>query len=87
MADKFNTEVKTTAAFSPWSIGLLERHNQTLTEILLKVKRDNQLDLNTALDWALMAKNSLHNVHGYSPNQLMFGQNPQSSLTSNQLWK
>lgn len=38
MAEKFNIDVKTTAAFSPWINGLLERHNQTLTEILLKVK-------------------------------------------------
>ncbi|XP_014051020.1 uncharacterized protein isoform X1 [Salmo salar] len=76
MAEKFNMEVKTTAAYSPWSNGLLERHNQTLTEIMLKVKQDNGCDWNTALDWALMAKNSMHNVHGYSPYQLVFGQNP-----------
>ena len=54
----------------------MERHNQTLTEVLLKVKRDNGCDWKTALDWALMAKNSMHNVHGYSPYQLVFGQNP-----------
>ena len=83
MAEKCNIEVKTTAAYSPWSNGLLERHNQTLTDILLKVKRDNQCDWKTALDWALMAKNSMHNVHGYSPYQLVFGQNPNlpSTLT------
>ncbi|KAL1281668.1 hypothetical protein QQF64_000471 [Cirrhinus molitorella] len=40
MAEKFNIEVKTTAAYSPWSNGLLEIHNQTLTEILLKVTGD-----------------------------------------------
>lgn len=37
---------------------------------------DNNCDWKTALDWALMAKNSMHNVHGYSPYQLVFGQNP-----------
>ncbi|KAJ8381313.1 hypothetical protein SKAU_G00020910 [Synaphobranchus kaupii] len=42
----------------------------------MKVKRDNGCDWKTALDWALMAKNSMHNVHGYSPYQLVFGQNP-----------
>lgn len=76
MAEKFNIEVKTTAAYSPWSNGLLERHNQTLTDILMKVKNDNRCDWKTALDWALMAKNSMHNVHGFSPYQLVFGQNP-----------
>lgn len=76
MAENFNIEVKTTAAYSPWSNGLLERHNQTLTEILLKVKSGNNCDWDTALSWALMAKNAFNNVHGYSPYQLVFGRNP-----------
>lgn len=29
-----------------------------------------------ALAWAISAKNTLHSVHGYSPNQLVFGKNP-----------
>ena len=53
MAEKFNIEVKTTAAYSPWNNGLLERHNQTLTDILLKVKKDNQCDWKIDLDWDL----------------------------------
>ncbi|XP_061906336.1 uncharacterized protein LOC133659674 [Entelurus aequoreus] len=36
MAENFNIETRTTAGYSPWSNGLLERHNQTLTDILLK---------------------------------------------------
>ena len=76
MAENFNIETKTTAGYSPWSNGLLERHNMTLTEILLKVKRENGCSWQTALDWALMAKNSMVNVYGYSPHQLVFGQNP-----------
>lgn len=76
MAENFNIEVKTTAAYSPWSNGLLERHNKTLTEILLKLREDNKCDLETSLNWALMAKNALNHVHGYSPYQLVFGRNP-----------
>ena len=76
MAHNFNIEIKTTAGYSPWSNGLLERHNRTLTEILLKLRRDNRTDWETSLSWALMAKNSLHNVHGFSPFQLVFGRNP-----------
>ena len=76
MAENFNIEIKTTAAYSPWSNGLCERHNQTLTEIMLKVKKSSGCDWKTALDWALMAKNTMHNVHGFSPYQLVFGQNP-----------
>lgn len=76
MAENFNIEVKATAAYSPWSNGLLERHNQTLTEIIMKIKANHGSDWDTALDWALMAKNTMQNVHGYSPHQLVFGQNP-----------
>ncbi len=76
MAENFNIETRTTAGYSPWSNGLLERHNQTLTEIILKVNRENRCNWHTALDWALVAKNSMLNVHGYSPYQLVFGQNP-----------
>lgn len=32
------------------------------------------------MDWALMAKHSMHNTHGYSPYQLVFGQNPNLPL-------
>ena len=82
MCQNFNIEVLTTAAYSPWSNGLLERHNKILTETLMKIRSDNQNQLarkfnwETALAWALMAKNCLSNVHGYSSYQLVFGRNP-----------
>lgn len=77
MAENFSIEIVTTPAYSPWSNGLLERHNQTLTDMLLRVKHDNpHLDWETALCWALMAKNSLQNTHGFSACQLVFGKNP-----------
>ena len=76
MAENFNIEVLTTAAYSPWSNGLLERHNHTLTNMLLKIKHEKDCSWDTAMCWALMAKNALQNVHGFSPNQLVFGQNP-----------
>lgn len=76
MAENFNIETRTTAGYSPWSNGLLERHNQTLTDIILKVRKENGCDWDTALDWALMAENCMHSVHGYSTHQLVFRQNP-----------
>ena len=76
MAENFNISVKTTAAYSPWSNGLLERHNKTLTEMLLKIREENKCDWEVALSWALMAKNALHNIHGYSSYQLVYGKNP-----------
>ena len=75
MCENFNIELKSTAGYSPWSNGLLERHNQTLTDILQKVKVGD-MDWETSLSWALMAKNSLSNVYGYSAYQLVFGKNP-----------
>ena len=76
MAESFNIRVTTTAAESPWSNWLCERHNAMLTEILLKIKEESACDLNTPLSWAIMAKNCLHNVNGFSPYQLVYGRNP-----------
>ena len=51
-------------------------HNQT---ILLKIK-DIKCDFETALAWAVSAKNSLSSSNGFSPAQLAFGRN--SSLAN-----
>lgn len=77
MAESMNIRVLTTAAESPWSNGLVERHNATLAETLRKVMAENKTDLETALAWTVNAKNSLANVHGFSPAQLAIGSNPQ----------
>ena len=69
MREKFNIKVQTTPSKSPWSNGLCERHNQTLTTIILEVKDDTGCDYETALSWALCAKNSLINNNGFSPSQ------------------
>ena len=39
MCEGFNIKVTTTPSYLPWSNGLCERHNQTLSNILLKIKR------------------------------------------------
>lgn len=62
LTEHFDIEIKTTS--------------RRLTKIIQKVKRVNGSDWHTALDWALMAKNNMVNVHGYSPHHLVFGQNP-----------
>ena len=76
MAENLNITVKTTPADSPFSNGLLERHNAVLTETLLKVRVEYKLDWEASLGWAISAKNSLQCVHGFSPFQLVFGRNP-----------
>ncbi|XP_067658382.1 uncharacterized protein [Haliotis asinina] len=76
LCENFNIEIKTTAAYSPWSNGLLERHNQTLTIMLKKVRQEQICDWETALSWALSAKNTMTNVYGFSAHQLVYSRNP-----------
>ena len=44
--------------------------------MLLKIKDSEKCDYDTALAWAVSAKNSLISHSGFSPSQLVFGQNP-----------
>lgn len=76
MAHNFGIEILATAAYAPWSNGVCERHNLTLAETVKKVKIDMKCSWEIALHWALMAKNCMTNVHGYSAHQLVFGRNP-----------
>lgn len=76
MAQNLNIVVRTTAAESPWSNGLNERHNGILGEMVKKTVEDTNCSFEIALAWAISAKNTLHSAHGFSPNQLVFGRNP-----------
>ena len=73
MCEIFNIQVQNSASFSPWSNGVCERHNQTPTNILLKVKDDQSAIRFIA--WAVHAKNSLINNNGLSATQLVFSRN------------
>ncbi len=85
MAQNLNIIVRNTAAQSPWSNGLNERHNAILGEMILKTMEDTGCDMDVAIAWATSAKNSLHNNNGFSPNQLVFGFNPNlPSVLTNQ---
>ena len=76
MADALNIKVFTTAAESPWSNGCNERYNGILGGMVKKILEDGDCTLDMALAWAVSAKYSLENYHGFSPNQLVFGRNP-----------
>ena len=76
MCENFNTVVMCTAAESPWSNGICERLNAVLKDNVLKVLEENKCNVETALSWAVSARNSLNNNHGFSPNQLVFSFNP-----------
>ena len=45
-----------------------------LSDIVLKIKEDINCTWKTALAWAVIAKNCLMNINGFSPHQLVFGQ-------------
>lgn len=77
MKNTLNVVDLTTGAYSPWQNGLCEKNHALCDNILDRIHEDNpQMDLETKLAWACMAKNSLQMVYGYSPNQLVFGKNP-----------
>ena len=75
MCENLNINMETTAAFAPWSNGMVERHNALLAEMIEKVKKETGCSTEIATCWAANAKNSMANVHGFSPQQLVFGYN------------
>ena len=76
LCEQFGIIVQTTAAESPWSNGIVERHNQTLARTMDKIISDTGCDPELALMWAVNAKNALQNVAGFSPFQLVLGKSP-----------
>ena len=76
LGEAFNINIKTTAAQSPWSNGVCERQNAVIGDSVRKIMADAMCSVEVALAWAVAARNSLANNSGFSPNQLVFGQNP-----------
>ena len=76
MCENLNINFQTTAAESPWSNGLVERHNAIIGETVAKIVEHTHCSVEIALCWAIQAKNSLQNIHGFSSYQLVFGRNP-----------
>ena len=76
VAELLGRKVITTAAFLPWSKGIVERHNAVIESMILKIVHETKCSVENALVWAVGAKNFLHNNIGYSHNQLVFARNP-----------
>ena len=66
MCNYMGINIKTAAAESPWSNGIVKRNNQTLKTMMNKIISDAQSSLEIALSWTLKAKNSLQNVANFS---------------------
>ena len=77
MCAVLHIKVRTTPAESPFCNGTVERHNGLLSEMIEAVLNDTNCNIDIAISWAINAKNSLANVYGFSPHQLVFGRNPE----------
>ena len=76
LCENLNIRFTTTAAEAPWSNGLVEKQNDILGEAVSKILEEVDCSVEVALCWAVNSKNSLQNIYGYSPYQLVFGRNP-----------
>ena len=56
-----------------WHFG---RHNGIIGESILKITKEMDCASSISLSWAVSAKISVQNFHGFSPNQLAFSRNP-----------
>ena len=75
--ENFNIMVCHTAAESPWQNGICERNHCVVDNCVIKIlEEEPNIKLETALAWAVNAKNALQNHDGFSPYQLVYGQNP-----------
>ena len=76
MCENLNVGVLCTAAESPWQNGICERNHAVVDRCLSKILEDDpKMNINTALAWAINAKNSLQMWNEFSSYQLVFGQN------------
>ena len=81
MAESMYIVFKVTAAESPFSNGLVERHNIIIADMMEKVLGESHLNIDLTLAWCLNAKNPLAKVHGFSTFQFAFGLNPKLPST------
>ena len=87
LAEKFGLPIHSvTAAYSPFSNGTCERNHAVVDRMILKMMAsDPDLNEQKALDYALHARNMATNNKGFSPFQIVYGENPRfpGILTSN----
>ena len=70
---------------SLWSDSIVERQNAALGKMVYRLMLDQKrFTIDVICVWSLSAKNALNIYYGYSPNQVVFGSNPnfQSNLTN-----
>ena len=75
MCQNLNIIVRMTGAESLWSNGVCERYNGVIEECVIKTLEDTKCSFDIVVAWADGAKKTLNMVHGFNPNQLVFGKN------------
>ena len=77
LGNQYGINIKQTAAYSSWANGLNERNHATIDIMMEKMLEDlPNVDENTALQYAVSARNYCLYVSGFTPGQLAIGQNP-----------
>ena len=77
VAEYLNVRSTQTAAYSPNQNGMNERNHAICDRMMDKMRsQDPTLSAELSLLWAVLAKNSLQNVSGFSPFQIVFGEAP-----------
>ena len=77
LCENFNIKLLTSGAYSPFQNGLCESNHKLVDNIMDKMLEDDPTTpLPRALSQAVLAKNMLVNHHGFSPLQLVTGQQP-----------
>ena len=77
LCEYLNTKQTATAAYRPNQNGCNESNHAVVDRMLQKMlMTDPSLKPEVALCWVVNAKNSLTNYQGFSPSQIVFGENP-----------
>ena len=78
-----NISILMTAVEAQWSNGICEKGNAAIGELTVKIINDVGCTPEVGVNWAVNARNTLVNVYGYSPQQLVLGKN--SSIQSDEV--
>ena len=77
LCESFNIRMYTTAGYSAHQNGINERQHATCDEIIKRMMTDKKYkSMRNALGPAVFAKNIRVGSNGFSPHQVVFGQNP-----------
>ena len=76
LCERFNIVMQSSAGYSPFSNGMVERHHAMLAEMTVKTKQESNCSWEVAMSWSLSAKNSMQMFGGFSSYQMTIGFNP-----------